>query len=182
MKLIERVSRMMAVQLMILAALLSPFSGVDAVPTAASPPAADYAVQAVARHPGQSSPLSQFMTLNGISLEDREEDVLHKKGKPLKVTEDWLLRSTEYHYADAVAGIRDGYVDYVHVDPHAELIEINDRWLPMNRKAFAQELGGVQFAAEDGDVYIRGHKAIKVYTHPVSGELLAVELFHESSQ
>ncbi|MFM9280371.1 hypothetical protein [Paenibacillus jiagnxiensis] len=182
MKLIERVSRMMMIQLMMLAALLSPFSGADAVPLAASPPPVDNAVQAVARLPGHASPMSQFMTLNGISLDDREEDVLHKKGKPLKVTEDWLLRSTEYHYADAVVGIRDGYVDYVHVDPEAKRVKLNDRWLPLNRGTLAQELGGVQFAAEDGDVYIRGHKAIKVYADPVSGELLAVELFSETSQ
>ncbi|MFB5678622.1 hypothetical protein ACE5KN_27370 [Paenibacillus terreus] len=173
---------MMMVQLMILSALLSPFSGADAVPAAASPPSADNAVQAVARHPGQPSSMSDFMTLNGISLDDREEDVLRKKGKPLKVTEDWLLHSTEYHYTDAVVGIRDGYVDYVHVDPEAKQVKINDRWLPLNRGTLAQELGGVQFAAEDGDVYIRGHKAIKVYTNPTSGELLAVELFAESSQ
>ncbi|MFB5762980.1 hypothetical protein [Paenibacillus medicaginis] len=172
---------MMLIQLMMLAALLSPFSGADAVQTAAPPPAADKAVHAVATVPKHSS-MSRFITLNGISLDDREEDVLHKKGKPLQVTKDWLLRSTEYHYADAVVGIRYGYVDYVHVDPEVKRVKINDRWLPLNRGTLAQELGRVQFAAEDGDVYIRGHKAIKVYTDPVSGELQAVEFFAENSQ
>lgn len=172
----------MLIQLMMLAALLSPFSGADAVQTAASPPTAGKAVQAVARFPGQPSHMTQFITLNGISLDDREEDVLHKKGKPLQVTKDWLLRSTEYHYADAVVGIRDGYVDYVHVDPEAMRVKINDRWLPLNRGTLAQELGGAQFAAEDGDVYIRGHKAIKVYTDQANGELQFVEFFAENSQ
>lgn len=173
---------MMMIQLMMIAALLSPFSGADAVSTAASPPTAEKAVQAVASFPEQPSPMSQFKALNGISLDDREQDVLRKKGKPLRVTEDWLLRSTEYHYADSVVGIRDGYVDYVHVDPEAKQVKINDRWLPLNRDALARELGGVQFAAEDGDVYIRGHKAIKVYTDPATGGLRAVEFFAESSQ
>ncbi|MDP4098069.1 hypothetical protein OIN60_15015 [Paenibacillus sp. P96] len=173
---------MMIAQLLMLAGLLSPFPGTSADPAAASPQVTGNVAQAVAGVREQSPAITQFTSLNGISLDDRKEDVLRKKGKPREVSEDWLLHSTEYHYADAVVGIRDGYVYYVHVDPGAMRVQVNDQWLPLDRRTLEQKLGGTQFTAEDGDVYVRGHKAIKVYTNPATGGLRAVELFDESSQ
>ncbi|WP_025677907.1 hypothetical protein [Paenibacillus massiliensis] len=172
------------IQLLLWIGLLSPFSAQETVQATAPPYAAGKITHAVdVRGTSVTDAVyeERFETLNDISLDDRTEDVLQKKGQPLRTHEDLILRSTEYHYEDVVVGVRDGYVNYVHVDSSSVRVKVNDRWLPLDRSTLDHELGGAQFTAEDGEVYIRGHHAIKVYTDQDSGELKAVELFDETS-
>jgi hypothetical protein len=134
--------------LLLAAGLLTPFSGQDAVQLAVSSHAAEHMVRAVQMIPAKNAVPADFHTLNGISLDDTRADVLKKLGKPLRVKEDMLLLSTEYHYPDVVVGLREGIVSYVHVDSAAGRIKVNDKWLPLKRQTLDKALGGSQFTAE----------------------------------
>lgn len=137
-------------------------------------------VRAVKTIPARHAIPADFHTLNGISLEDTRTDVLMKLGKPLRIRKDTLQLSTEYQYSDVVVGMRRDVVAYVHVDPVAGQIKVNDEWLPLKRQTLDQALGGSQFTAEDGEVYVRGQRAIKVFTDEKSDKLKYVEFFNET--
>ncbi|MNJ02364.1 hypothetical protein D3C73_1623040 [compost metagenome] len=57
---------------------------------------------------------------------------------------------------------------------------MNDKWLPLQRKTLDQALGGSQFTAEDGEVYVRGQRAIKVFMDETSDKPKYVEFFDET--
>ncbi|AZH31142.1 MULTISPECIES: hypothetical protein [Paenibacillus] len=166
--------------LLLAAGLLTPFSGQDTVQQTVSPQTAGHMVRAVQTITAPHAVPADFQTLNGISLDDTRTDVLKKLGKPLRVKKDMLLLSTEYQYPDVVVGMRDDVVSYVHVDPAAGRIKVNDKWLPLQRKTLDQALGGSQFTAEDGEVYVRGQRAIKVFTDKTSDKPKYVEFFDET--
>lgn len=54
-------------------------------------------------------------------------------------------------------------------------MQINGSWIPLSKYRVADALGQPQFRAEDGDVYLRGHHAVKVYTDPETGRLAGVD-------
>ncbi|MET3209150.1 UNVERIFIED_CONTAM: hypothetical protein ABIC26_002091 [Paenibacillus sp. PvR008] len=166
--------------LLLAAGLLTPFSGQDTVQQAVSPHTAGHVVRAVQTIPAKNAVPADFHTLNGISLDDTRMDVLKKRGKPLRVKKDMLLLSTEYQYPDVVVGLRDDMVSYVHVDPAAGRIKVNDEWLPLKRQTLDKALGGSQFTAEDGEVYVRGQRAIKVFMDESSDQPKYVEFFDET--
>lgn len=76
----------------------------------------------------------------------------------------------------------DGIVDYVHVGAAAGKMQINGSWIPLSKYQVADALGQPQFRAEDGDVYLRGHHAVKVYTDPETGRLAGVDFFDQASE
>lgn len=131
---------------------------------------------------GHSEKFGIFKTMNGISLNDSKNDVIMKKGKPIKLTQDRLTGCSEYHYNDAVVVVCDGIVDYVHVALSAEKMQINGSWVPLKKDNISSALGKPQFVADDGQVYIRGHQVIKVYDDPDTGALLGADFFDESSE
>ncbi|ASR45956.1 hypothetical protein [Paenibacillus kribbensis] len=166
--------------LLLVAGLLTPFSGQDTVHQTVSPQAAGHMVRAVQTFPDHHAVPADFHTLNGVSLEDTRADVLKKLGKPLRIKKDLLQLSTEYQYPDVIVGMRGDVVSYVHVDPAAGRIQVNDEWLPLKRQTLDQALGGSQFTAEDGEVYVRGQRAIKVFTDETSDKPKYVEFFDET--
>ncbi|OZB90465.1 hypothetical protein [Paenibacillus sp. XY044] len=123
-----------------------------------------------------------FDTMNGVSLNDTKQDVIAHKGKPLTVTPDPFTGCSAYVYQDAAVVLCDGIVDYVHVGSAAGKIQINGSWIPLSKFQVAHALGQPQFQAEDGDVYIRGHHAVKVYTNPETGGLAGVDFFDQASE
>ncbi|AWB45990.1 hypothetical protein DCC85_18650 [Paenibacillus sp. CAA11] len=119
--------------------------------------------------------LTSFDSLNGVSLSDTRDTLLHKRGRPAKVTQDPITGYIEYHYKDATVGLYDNWVYYVHCDPNQK-VSINGREISLEDKAIVQALGDPDDSAEDGDVYIRGLAAIKIYRNS-TGEITGLDLF-----
>ncbi|MBE9915220.1 hypothetical protein G8C92_14400 [Paenibacillus donghaensis] len=163
-----------------LVAAASPAAGLATSETAAhhaavAGPAKDQAVK-------MKPPLQHFDTMNGISLSDTPRDVLVKKGKPLRITHDRWTGCNEYHYKDAVAGICDGMVDYVHIPVSAEKMRINGNWVSLKPSDVENVLGKPQFVSEDGSVFIRGFHAVKLYRDPNTGAVQGADFFDSRTE
>jgi hypothetical protein len=128
--------------------------------------------------------ISSFDSLAEISLYMPEEALLQIKGIPLQIAEDPWVDCLEYQYADSSAGVCDGIVLYVHASPaQAEQfgLKLNGQELNPVTTSLQETLGTPDFEAEDGDVYIRGSAALKVYRNMDTGEWAGIDLFDENS-
>lgn len=167
--------------------LISPLSGssMDLNMTPHSTPVTiDKAVYRVVNEDFQIQSLSRsdaFETVNDISLQHRKEDVIQIKGEPVQVNEIPFLGCTEYEYADATIGICDDWVGYVHVDFSVGTFRINGHNISINEKSITEALGASQFSAEDGEVYIKGDQAIKVYLDPFTRTIQGIDFFDGTS-
>lgn len=123
-----------------------------------------------------------YETLNGIALTDRTEDVVRKKGEPLKVTHDPLLGTIEYHYKDMSVGLCDGLTEYVHVKPSARSIQVNGQSILLTIGHISTSLGKPDFKAEDGDVYVQDQQVIKVFKDRSAGEITGIDLFFKFNE
>lgn len=133
--------------------------------------------------PTQILPIEQqdeFKTVNDISLQDTKSEVLSKKGYPGQTKEDLLLGSREFIYDDVTIGIIDGTVSYIQVQKDAAYLKVNDVYMELTPRSIKHTLGKPDFASEDGDVYIKGHQAVKVYLDE-NQHLKHVEFFDEAS-
>ncbi|MNI88635.1 hypothetical protein D3C73_1459560 [compost metagenome] len=82
------------------------------------------------------------------------------------------------------AGIAAGMVSYIHVSPEqvsAYGLKLNGREIDPLRDTLKNTLGSPDFAAEDGDVYMRGHTALKVYVDRQTGQWRGIDLFDDYS-
>ena len=123
-----------------------------------------------------------YETLNGIALTDRSEDVVRKMGEPLEVTRDPLLGTTEYHYQDMTVGLYEGLTEYVHVEPTARSIQVNNQSILLTTGHISTSLGEPDYKGEDGDVYVQDHQAIKVFKDQDAGIITGVDLFFDYSE
>lgn len=176
---------MMKLLLVTMFSVISPFS----VQPAATPAAHDLQwtvmeeqVPEMTLAPGRSETFEQFRTLNGVSLEDEKHEVLVKSGEPIDIKKDPYLGCPEYHFRDVHVGIcKDtGIIQYVHVDGSREDLKVNGKSIPMHIDAIHQALGKPYYTAEDGEVYVRGQYAIKVYMQPGSSEIEGVDFFDDT--
>ena len=128
--------------------------------------------------------IDRFESLGNVPLYASEEELLEQKGIPLDIKEDPWQGCLEYQYEDLSAGVCEGTVLYVHVTPYQARqhgLSVNGiEWVP-EKGNLQSLLGAPDFQAEDGDVYIRGNAAIKVYKDQDSGEWLGIDLFDGSS-
>ncbi|MFC7678509.1 hypothetical protein [Paenibacillus sp. GCM10028914] len=176
---------MMLDVVLLLLGMLSPYSGGVSTPPVS---AAEMTVPVVHASmswdtPAQQvEPIDSYETLNGIALTDRTEDVVRKLGEPLEVTHDRLLGTTEYHYSDMTVGLNGGLTEYVHVEPSAKSIQVNDQSILLTTGHVSASLGTPFFKGEDGDVYVQDHQAIKVFKDPHNGEIVGVDLFIDYSE
>ncbi|MCM3130405.1 hypothetical protein ACFQ3J_23120 [Paenibacillus provencensis] len=122
-----------------------------------------------------------FDTVNDISLYDTAEDLVDKCGQPVNIEHNRLLGSEEYIYGDMRVGINNGIVHYVQVDKNASYLKVNNEYMEMNPSSIRATLGEPDFVAQDGEVYVRDHHAVKVYMNPDNGRLQHVEFFDEFS-
>jgi hypothetical protein len=128
----------------------------------------------------QSPYLNRFDTLAGVSLYMPAEELLQRKGTPLNIVSDPWQECLEYQYADMSAGICEGAVTYIHVTPAQATqygLVLNDEALDPANNNKQELLGTPDFVAEDGDVYIRGNAALKIYRNSQSGEWDGIDLF-----
>ncbi|WP_211749970.1 hypothetical protein [Paenibacillus sp. Marseille-Q4541] len=174
----------MVEMMLLMLALTSPFS----VQPMAEPAALWQGNQSVELAVKKSEPAQipsasqqdEFTTVNDISLQDTKSDLLNKKGVPQQTREDWLLGSKEYVYDDVVVGITDGLVSYIQVKKDAPYLKVNDVYMELTPSSIKQTLGKPDYVAEDGDVYKKGHQAVKVYLNE-DQSLKQVEFFDEAS-
>ncbi|KGE20970.1 hypothetical protein [Paenibacillus wynnii] len=128
--------------------------------------------------------INRFESLSDVELFTTEEELIDQKGLPLNIQKDPWQGCLEYQYEELSAGICEGIVLYVHVTPH----QAQEHGLSVNgieldpEKGYIQDLlGAPDFKAEDGDVYIRGSNALKIYRDQVSGKWLGIDLFDGNS-
>jgi hypothetical protein len=168
--------------IILLLSLLSPF--MDASPQksdvdAAAFPQANISLSFL--HP-TSSPVTidHFGSLAGVSLYATEEELVQSKGEPTHIARDPWQNCLEYQYNEMSAGVCAGRVLYVHVTPdQARLygLSLNDVKLDPEQGSIRELLGTPHFVAEDGEVYMRGNIALKVYRNGTTGEWEGVDLF-----
>ncbi|MBW4083757.1 hypothetical protein [Paenibacillus sp. S150] len=171
----------------LLLGLLSPY--LTASPQNVSVPAAwlypqPSAVLAFEHNMNANPYVGSFDSLAGVPLHVPEEELLRIKGLPLAVTPDPWQECQEYHYAEMSVGICEGAVLYVHVAP-AQAGEyglyLNGQRIEPQRNNLHEILGKPDFVAEDGDVYLRGNTALKIYRNAQTGEWDGVDLFDGNS-
>lgn len=124
--------------------------------------------------------MDSFDSMAGAALYAPVEELLLTKGTPLNITPDPWQECLEYQYADMTAGICDGMVTYTHVSPaQAGLygLKLNEVILNPADDNVRELLGYPDFIAEDGDVYIRGNAALKIYRNSITGEWDGIDLF-----
>jgi len=173
--------------MMMLIGLLAPFSGspMDGNVSTISPSSTvQHAIYKVSDNDHYDQPgmiTEPFETVNDISLWDRKEELFNKKGEALRVNEIPITGCTEYVYDEMIVGICDDLVSYVHVDASFGTFRVNGIDISISEKGMTDTLGVPQFYAEDGEVYIRGEQAIKVYKDSLTGTIQGVDFFDESS-
>lgn len=173
--------------LVLLIGLLSPLNGsAPASPDAAMGTEVRLASSSVAesastlKQDAAITRMSDFNTLNDISLSDRRKDVLGKKGKPDKITKDPLTGYTEYHYKDVTVGLYEDQVYYVHLGANVKEMKVNRQWVAIQSTSLNRVLGPADYIAEDGDVYTRGYSAIKIFRNH-EGKVQGIDLFDSTS-
>ncbi|WP_064640590.1 hypothetical protein [Paenibacillus sp. AD87] len=171
--------------LLVMFSVISPFS----VQPAAAPAAHDMQWTVVEEETPEiilaadrSGPVQHFRTLNDISLDDSMNDILANKGKPVRKELDPYLGCPEYQFKDVTVGLCEdtGVVNYVHIDASEKRLKLNQEWIDMNIEAIRDVLGKPYYVAEDGEVFLRGSQALKVYMKPGSNHIEGIDLFDES--
>ncbi|MNO41102.1 hypothetical protein D3C76_312660 [compost metagenome] len=132
----------------------------------------------------ETSPsIDRFDSLQGVTLYATKEELLLTKGNPLTVTNDPLQGTEEYQYVDVTVGVGEGFVLYVHVSPTQAQqfgLQVNGVGIDPVKDNVQSTLGKPYFIAEDGDVYMRGNNALKIYRN-LAGEFEGIDLFDSIS-
>ncbi|WP_138494770.1 hypothetical protein [Paenibacillus pinistramenti] len=122
--------------------------------------------------------LASLQTLNGVALDWSSRELVAAMGEPVRITYDSITGYTEYHYPEVTAGLYDDTVYYVHADKLQGGIHVNGQFIPLTRKGLDLFLGNPSSRAEDGEVYSREEKVLKVYTSQ-DGNRTGADLFDE---
>lgn len=168
--------------IILLFSLLSPyFDATPQVPIHTEQPVADLTIQ----RPLESSPyISSFDSLAGVSLYTTKEELLLNKGAPINIVTDPWQNCLEYQYADASVGVCEGFVLYVHVSSsqgNQYGLHLNGLEIDPKKNSLQDTLGDPYFLSEDGDVYMRGNNALKIYRNMETGEWEGIDLFDSIS-
>ncbi|OME89397.1 MULTISPECIES: hypothetical protein [Paenibacillus] len=147
-----------------------------------SPPPIIHAASDVGQAQTSDNSTESYRTLNGISLTDNKRDVIRKLGAPARIEHEELTGMTKLDYKDLEVGVRNGYTEYVHVKPSAASFQVEDQRIGMTTNQIRASLGKPYFKAEDGDVYLEDHHALKVFIDRNSGEITGIDLFFDYSQ
>ncbi|MCA1294497.1 hypothetical protein LBW89_15850 [Paenibacillus sp. alder61] len=174
--------------LLLLVGLLSPFAGFSASSAMGPPPAEPVAELALLQAPLSSlargtmtaERLEHFDSMGGVSLSDDVQLILSKKGEPERIEEDDFTGFTELHYGNLAIGLYEDLVYYVHTGPSPKNITLNGKVIPLQKPWLERYLGKPDFVAEDGDVYIRGHAALKLYKDADTGKITGADLFDDT--
>lgn len=120
--------------------------------------------------------------VNGISVTDDLKTLYKMKGRPKAEETDPLFKDERiFVYDDCRIGLYDQFVQYVMIPVQAGTIEIDGTKLEMNADTLRQTLGTPDWAGEDGIVYKRGQRALKLFLDEHTGKLLSVHYFHTAT-
>ncbi|MCP3774661.1 hypothetical protein NLX71_15320 [Paenibacillus sp. MZ04-78.2] len=123
-----------------------------------------------------------FERVNGISVTDDLKTLYELKGKPKAEETDPLFKDERtFVYDDCRIGLYDNFVQYVMVPVQAGTIEIDGKKLAMKADTLRQTLGVPDWTGEDGIVYKRGQRALKLFLDEHTGKLLSVHYFHTAT-
>lgn len=168
--------------IILLFSLLTPyFDATPQVPIHTQQPVADLTIQ---RPLESSAYISNFDSLAGVSLYTSEEDLLLTKGTPLKIVTDSWQNCLEYQYVDASVGVCEGVVLYVNISSsqgNQYGLRLNNVEIDPMKNSLQDTLGDPYFISEDGDVYMRGNNALKIYRNMETGEWEGIDLFDSFS-
>lgn len=131
-----------------------------------------------------SNYISSFDSLAGVSLYATKEELLLNKGTPLNIITDPLQNCLEYQYAELSAGVCEGFVMYIHVSSSQVQqfgLYLNGVEIDPLKDSLHETLGTPYFISEDGDVYMRGNIALKIYRDPETGQWNGIDLFDGNS-
>ncbi|WP_090924478.1 hypothetical protein [Paenibacillus polysaccharolyticus] len=176
---------MMKLLLVTMFSVISPFS----VQPAATPAAHDMQWTVMEEQEPEmtlamdrSETFEQFRTLNGVSLEDGKHELFAKLGQPDSIKEDPYMGCPEYHFRHVNVGICEDtdMIQFIRVDGSHNYLNLNGESVPMHKDAIHQILGEPYAVAEDGEVFLRGHYAIKVYMKSGSNQIDAVDFFDDT--
>ncbi|PQP84858.1 hypothetical protein C0Q44_10135 [Paenibacillus sp. PCH8] len=176
---------MMKLLLVTMFSVISPFS----VQPAAVPAAHDMQWTAMEEKASEvtlavdhSETFQHFRTLNGISLDDTMSELSTKKGQPVHKQEDPYLGCPEFHFRDVKVGVcvDTGAIHYVHIDASENDLILNGERIEMDIESIHQALGEPYYVAEDGEVFLRGDHALKVYMKSGSRQIEGIDLFDET--
>ncbi|WP_438434549.1 hypothetical protein [Gorillibacterium sp. sgz500922] len=125
-----------------------------------SPRMADAVVPSV-----QSGPsVTKLGEVNGVSLSDDRETVVAKLGVPVEIAKDPLVPELEiYHYANLDVTFSGPYVHDVAVAQGVSSVTLDGVQVAVTPAALREALGDPDYVAEDGLVYQRGARLLKVY-------------------
>ncbi|MDO3412782.1 hypothetical protein QWJ34_23645 [Saccharibacillus sp. CPCC 101409] len=169
--------------MMLLTGMLSSLSMQNPV-SAPAPHAASSAVYGSAVHAAALAPVypagSGVEKLNGLSLDDRLDDVKALYGEP-NDTAPAYMSGEEYRFDKANVGAYEGWVYYISVPGSAQAFDLNGRSIRMDKLAILAALGQPDFSAEDGFGYEHDGQALKFFIDPSSGDVRSVELFDSES-
>lgn len=121
-----------------------------------------------------------FTSLGGVRLFATEAELTRQKGAPRSVSKELWQGCLEYRYDDLDAGICGGVVRYIHVSPAQAArygLDVSGTEIDPLRDRLEDVLGSPDFRAEDGNVYLRGEAALKVYLDPATGGWAGIDLF-----
>jgi hypothetical protein len=128
--------------------------------------------------------INSFDSLAGVALYATKEELIQAKGVPLNIVNELWQDCLEYQYADMSAGVSDGVVLYIHVTPmqaQQHGLQLSGVEIDPGKSKLKELLGTPDFIAEDGDVYMRGSTALKIYRNLVTGEWDGIDLFDGNS-
>lgn len=131
-------------------------------------------------HAEENAYIRHFEALSGVTLYMPLDTLLDIKGAPLDITADPWQDSLEYHYADLSVGVAGSSVIYIHVEPEQARqygLSINETLLDPVNNNLQELLGKPDFVADDGDVYLRGNAALKIYRNMQTGIWEGIDLF-----
>lgn len=127
--------------------------------------------------------MDDFRSLAGVPLYATESELLKLKGNPLHIIPDPWQDCLEYQYPELSAGVCGSSVQYVHVTPlQAKMygLVLNGFRIDPAVHHIRDLLGSANVYAEDGDVYLRGDIALKIYRKPGTGAWDGIDLFDGS--
>lgn len=168
--------------LLVMFSVISPFSVQPAATTAAHDlpwTVLEEKTPEVSLAVDRSEPVEAFRSLNDISLDDGMHQMLYQKGQPIDIKEDPYLGCPEFNFQDVKVGFCEntGEIQYIHIDASQERFKLNQEWIEMDLSSIQKELGEPYVIAEDGEVYLRGDEALKVYLKPGTDQIEGIDLF-----
>jgi hypothetical protein len=127
-------------------------------------------------------PPIELRSVNGISLTDDAPGVLAVAGKPERISQDPLVKDLNiFEYGKMQIGVQDGMVSFLSVSGDADAIVLDNTRLPVTLEAIKKAMGEPDFIAEDGLVFRRSERLLKVFIDPDTGAVKSVDYYSMSN-